>query len=105
MFPYVQIVDGVLIGVCLSLERYVLVCRRSIAILDEPNKPLDAVPQEEEDDEHFLLLTQVYVLVSYVRCRYLCTYAHEYPPYACYCAESLKGNVSVVYYSRHNHAP
>lgn len=83
--------------ICLPLERDVLIGCHGIAILNEPDKPLDEIPQEEKDDKHLLLLLDMNGLMPDSPVGYIGILAGEYHPYCCHCAESLEGNDVVIY--------
>lgn len=63
MLSFRQISDVVLIRVCLSLERQVHVGLIPIPILNQPEKKLYAIPNEEWEHQHFLLLDAMYFFV------------------------------------------
>ena len=61
-----RIVEVALVGVCLPLERYVIVSLQEIAILHEAYCPLCDIPQVEEEEEHLTLLQRVDELVVFL---------------------------------------
>ena len=62
-FPVTQILDVVLIAVCLPLKRDIIISTVEVPVDDELDKPLNHIPCVERNPQHLSLLTRVNQLV------------------------------------------
>lgn len=102
MFPNTQIVVFCLMVVSLLLETDVSISLVEIPIYSEPDNPLDNVPDEEQDNQHFLLLAHMNHFMVHVHV-FECL-ATEYPRQKRYRLETLEGD-NVVYDNPYSHIP